>query len=168
MTNPLSAVTAPVPGPVSLGNFGTPVGSNMASLVAAFGAWTAYTPAWTSTGTAPAIGDGTISGRFTQLSKMGWANGIMTTAAASTYGTLLYRWSLPSGWSAAAAAGTPVGFARIVDSSVTTRFIGVCTLISATTIGVSTHAATADVGATVPMTWASGDSIIWDVAVELA
>lgn len=170
MSNDLVAVTTPGPSgtAVSLGSFGTPVASNAASFIAGLGAWTAYTPTWAATGTAVALGNGTISGRYAQLSKWLRATGLLTTGGTTTYGTGTYTFTLPAGFTAAAAVGTPVGIARLVDTSATTRYVGVAVLASSTTIAISTHAAAADIGPTVPFTFATTDIIAWDIDLELA
>lgn len=61
--------------------------------------WQAYTPAWTSEGTQPAIGNGTVNGMWRRVGdtmqvKIQWTAGTTTTA-----GTGNYRLSIPSGYS---------------------------------------------------------------------
>lgn len=66
------------------------------NLLAIAQAWTSYTPAWTSTGTAPAIGNGTITGAYQQVGKMvlGFRISIVF-GSTTTYGTGNYLLSLP-------------------------------------------------------------------------
>lgn len=172
----MTLVTVPTPGPsgtnVPLATFGTLVAADINELItdltAILSARTAFTPTWASTGTAVALGNGTISGKYAVLGKLGLCTGILTTGGTTTYGTGTYSFTLPAGWSAAGAVGTVVGAARIFDTSTSTRYVGVVTIASATTLAVSTHAATTDASGTVPMTWASGDSIVWQAALELS
>lgn len=84
-----------------------------------------YSPAWTSSGTAPAIGNGSLTGQYLIPSA-----GVvivfvhMVLGSTSTVGTGSYRWSLPS-------IGTYVsryqgGTAGMRDNSSTQRGFGIC------------------------------------------
>ena len=130
-------------------------------------AWTAYTPSWTSTGTAPVVGNGTIVGHFKLLGKWGLARITLTAGGTTTFGTLLYRWSLPAGWTLFDTTSI-YGIGSVYDSSTTTQYTGSVWAASATTVAIRTHSATTDVSATVPMTPATGD--IWQLLIlaELA
>jgi hypothetical protein len=148
------------------------VASDIQSLASAIdtslgAAFTAYTPAWTSTGTAPVIGTGTITGRFKKFGKWGINRITMTAGGTTTFGTLLYRWSLPATWTLFNATSI-YGIASIYDTSTTTQYTGAIWAASTTTVSIRTHAATTDASATVPMTPANGD--IWQLLmlVELA
>ena len=57
--------------------------------------WTPYTPIWTCDGTAPAIGDGTLTGAYIAAGKLihFWAT--LTAGTTTTYGTSNWRLSLP-------------------------------------------------------------------------
>jgi hypothetical protein len=59
------------------------------------GAWTSYTPAWTSSGTAPALGNGTLTGAYSQWGKVVNFRFDLTLGSTSTMGTGSYRFSLP-------------------------------------------------------------------------
>lgn len=65
------------------------------------GAWTDYTPTWTADGTAPAIGNGSLTGRYkaldskTYIVEVHWISGTTTT-----YGTLQWHFALPAGLTA--------------------------------------------------------------------
>ena len=79
------------------------------------GAWQTYTPAWTSDGTAPAIGNGTLSGRYRLLDASSMQIIIQfVRGSTSTNGTGNYQFSMPSGYK----AGTmnQVISARLLDS----------------------------------------------------
>ncbi len=170
---PMTVVAAPGPTntPVPL-TWGTQITNNSNEFVDILteptSAWTAYTPVWASTGTAVALGNGTISGRFMQFGKVGFATGILTAGSTTTYGTGTYTFSLPAGWTAAGAVGTVVGIGRVYDVSVTTRYVADAEVGTAgTVISLGTHAATTDVSGTVPTTLASGDIIKWRIVIEL-
>lgn len=128
------------------------------SLGAAFGT---YTPAWTSTGVAPVVGNGTITGRFKRLGKWGVNRITLTAGGTTTFGTLLYRFSLPAGWTLSDTTSI-YGMASIYDVSVTTAFSGSIWAASTTTVSIRTHAATTEASATVPIAVpATGD--IWQL-----
>lgn len=68
---------------------------DLRSLSPVGGQWTPYTPAWTSSGVAPAIGNGTLVGSYQQIGKtvhfrIKWVVGSTTTG-----GTSSWRFSLP-------------------------------------------------------------------------
>jgi len=58
-------------------------------------AWTSYTPAWTSNGTAPALGNGTIIGYYAKVGRLVTAKIEMNSGSTTTFGTGYYSWSLP-------------------------------------------------------------------------
>jgi hypothetical protein len=57
--------------------------------------WTAYTPTWTSSGTAPAIGNGTLQGAYLRVGKLVYVHIYWKAGSTTTYGTGLYFLSLP-------------------------------------------------------------------------
>jgi hypothetical protein len=119
----------------------------------------AYTPAWTTTGTAPAIGNGTLSGSFSIIGKtcafrVSWLAGSTTT-----FGTLNYRFSLPVTASGAIAATTPIGW-WYGEFPANQGYIGEVNLSTTTTVLMHYHSASIDgaagqVSATGPTTWAN-------------
>ncbi len=66
------------------------------------GVWAAYTPTWGSTGTAPAIGNGTLVGRWVQFGKAVHFNLVFTFGSTTTFGTGGYSFGVPVAASAAA------------------------------------------------------------------
>lgn len=118
-----------------------------------------YSPVWASTGTQPAIGDGTLSGIFFRVGRLIWFGVTMIIGTTTTFGTGVYTWTMPvtsiamttsrPTFAAFAQQSTGVPFACIARASNTTTFRGI-------------HAkADAFVGATVPFTWATaGDFFI--------
>lgn len=131
-------------------------------------AWTSYTPTWTGTTTNPVIGTGTIVGRYKQFGKWGICNGQITAGGTTTYGSGNYRFGLPPAWTM---NNTPAvglrGLVAFLDSSTSTSYVGYMIYATGTTLGARTHAATAEVGPTVPFTWATGDIAYWEIVVEL-
>jgi hypothetical protein len=131
-------------------------------------AWTAYTPAWGSTGTAPAIGNGTITGSYVAAGKLIIAKITMVTGSTSTYGTGTYTWSLPfTATTTGAAAGLQTGVGAVFDTSAGSRFVRTVWQASSGAIELL-DANSATVGQTVPMTWATGDSMSATFTYEAA
>jgi hypothetical protein len=117
-------------------------------------AWDTYSPTWTGTGSNPAIGNGTLTGRYFQIGKLYVVEIILTPGSTTTYGTGDWRLTVPT----AAAAGAPMlGVADASDAG-TANHGGFTRQISTTTFAVI-ESATADVwGQTQPFTWVNGDS----------
>lgn len=123
--------------------------------------WTAYTPQWTSTATAPTLGNGVITGGYMQAGKLVhfWAK--VTMGTTTTYGTGAYRLSLP----VSIASTYPARFTTAMfDASAAFHFQGMTYSVSGTTapIGVDNGATDGHIGAVgpaVPFTFATGDTI---------
>lgn len=148
------------------------VASDIQSLAAAAdatlgNALTAWTPAWSATGTAPAIVGGTIVGRYKRFGKWGFATMTMTLAGSSTVGTLLYRWTLPPAWTLLVATQI-YGVASYYDLSTTTQYTGTVWAVSTTSVTIKLHGATTDISATAPVVPATGDIYQMLMLVELA
>jgi len=91
----------------------------------AFSSWQAYTPTWSSDGTAPTIGNGTLSGRYRMLSSdmmllyVRWIRG-----STSTNGTGTYTLTIPSGYNAANNGQYNLMSGRLLDSG-TAHYVAV-------------------------------------------
>jgi hypothetical protein len=126
------------------------------------GLWVAYTPAWSSSGTQPAIGNGTITGRYALTG--GTVDFVVkvTMGSTTTYGTGNYSFSLPF---TAAAGADMIGDVFVGDSSVGAGGYsgGGAVYITTGATDVSAYVgatgATSVMGATAPQTFASGDRI---------
>lgn len=122
-------------------------------------AWDSYTPAWTSTGTAPALGNGTLTGFYKQVGKTVHVRIVLTLGSTSTVGTGTYRLSLP--------VAPKVGgmlLALFKDASAgSTRYSGTAELTLNTATGdnmrINVDSSTGTVGAAIPVVPANGDSI---------
>ena len=74
-------------------------------------AWTSYTPVWTAATTNPAIGNGTISGKYCQVNKLVVARINVVFGSTTTYGSGNFFFSYP------VTAAAPIGaFERILSS----------------------------------------------------
>ena len=120
-------------------------------------AWTSYTPTWLSSGTAPALGNGTISGAYRQSGKLGQLHILLTIGSTSTFGTGIYRFSLPPSWSFT--ADRCHGVNLITDATgnvhIGGTYVPIPTALSCRIHGLAI--ASSIPSATVPMTWATGD-----------
>lgn len=130
------------------------------NIIAAVGitGWTAYTATWTSSGTPPAIGNGSVGGRYCQVGKLYVAQFLMQTGSTTTYGTGTYYWATPV---TLATTFRQTGSLQVTDSSAGTVFFGSWEVPTTTTLQAYMEHATATgaVTATNPMTWATGDTI---------
>lgn len=70
------------------------------------GAWTTYTPTWSSTGTAVALGNGTIVGYYAKVGRLVTVKLSLDPGSTTNYGTGNYIFTLPF---AASVAGIPAG-----------------------------------------------------------
>lgn len=98
------------------------------------GTFSAYTPAWTSTGTQPAVGNGSIVGAYSQVGKTVNYNIVLTLGSTSTVGTGIYFFSLPV--ARGGTIGLGMGWVFAQDSSGGLVFLGMAANDSATTIAV--------------------------------
>jgi hypothetical protein len=69
--------------------------STTASGLAYSADWSSYTPTWTATGTAPSLGNGTLSGNYIQIGKTVFAQIYFAAGSTTTFGTGSWRFSLP-------------------------------------------------------------------------
>lgn len=115
-----------------------------------------YTPAWSASGVAPAIGDGTLAGVFTRIGKR--ITGVIRLVAGSTttFGTGAWTFTIP------VTAGTVTnlqaggGAVKITDDG-TAYYVGAASIGSAGTTTGSIVTPGGDVSASVPHTWAQND-----------
>lgn len=122
------------------------------------GAPVTFTPTWTASGTAPALGDGTLTGRYAQDGKTVWCELNFVAGGTSTFGTGTYAWALPL---TAADANKVRLTGDVLDSSASAFWIA-WTRPGGTTTTVLVAATGSTIGTvaqTFPASWASGDSI---------
>lgn len=135
---------------------------------------TVYTP--TLSGVVVGSG-GTNTATWMQLgSTMHIYGNIVFGSSGQTFPTGTFTIALPSGWTSSEVDGTPVGTARLRDSSVPATFpadlqiiSGVLTVLSTTASGTYTQYGGSP-SATVPFgaAWASGDSVVWSATLQAA
>lgn len=131
--------------------------------------FSSYTPAWTSTGTQPALVDGTAVGSYVQLGDLVMGSLQITLGSSSTNGTGTYRFSIPVE-AAVTTTRFPLGHGTVRDTGTavwscvatpgTSTTLELVVANSVTTPGLAT--------ATAPMTPASGDTYLVSFMYEAA
>jgi hypothetical protein len=120
--------------------------------------WTTYTPSWTAAGTAPAIGNGTLSGKYLQVGKNVIVQIVFVAGSTTTFGTNEWRFSLPfaSYELSGSAAGHPAS-GYVEDAAVAAYQV----LASRKSGGASNvaffYTSNLSLQSTQPFTWANGD-----------
>lgn len=127
--------------------------------LANFVAWTDYTPTWTTTGTAPSIGNGTLEGRYCRIGNVVFFHIYLDFGSTTSAGTGNWSFALPVS----------------VGSNVNTLFPVSCYMRDTTGFGWGSTANRAgntilplyidssshlvNVTATSPFTWTTGDDL---------
>lgn len=129
------------------------------------GSYTAYTPTWTASGTAPAKGNGTITGRYLQIGKLIHVTIAFAAGSTTTFGTGTWSFTLPVTASSTINTGTAIAF----DLSATAIYGAFTRWATTTTLNFYTPAQPGGVyGPTIPFTWANGDTFTCDLVYEAA
>ena len=134
-------------------------------------AWTSYTPVWTSSGTAPVIGNGIITGQYKLIGKTCFVRGNVAMGSTTTFGSGEWYISMPftasnadailmtatlldngSAWYNAIMAGARAGF----NYKAPMQYVNI------------TNGTASDVNATQPFTWANTDRFLWNGSFEIA
>lgn len=123
------------------------------------GGWTSYTPTWSSSGTAVALGNGTITGSYTQIGDTVHFRVTLIMGTTTTYGTGVYSFTLPVTSTSVGNAVMAVGTSIVFDSSGGTYHTGTAKLASTTTAQVVVDATGAVLGQTAPVTFATSDQV---------
>lgn len=132
------------------------------------GAWTAYTPTWTTSGSAPSLGNGVVTGRYHRMFGRTYFVEISFVAGSTTtFGSGSFQFTLPS--SITAASNIP-GSLYVADVS-GTPWIGTSLAAASTVVTCFTNIATGDaraaaVSATSPFTWTTSDYLLVGLLVE--
>lgn len=136
------------------------------SLAGFGGTWTAYTPTWTTSGTSPAIGNGSITGAWTQIGKTVHFRAMISMGSTTSYGTGIWYIGLPA--NGASASGFGLGVANCYDSSAGRRYVRPGVFQSPASVFLPDEPAASYVGATGPFTWAAGDYLAISGTYEVA
>lgn len=134
--------------------------------------WQAYTPAWTSSGTAPAIGNSTVNSRYVQIGKTIIAQIYISFGSSATFGTGTYFFSLPV--NASTALNTRrMGWFNGYDASANATAMAIALYNSTSTVQMAYPATwpsgtNTAVAATAPWTWAQSDQVHINLVYEAA
>ena len=133
--------------------------------------WQTYTPTWGSSGTAPAIVNGTLAGRYRVVGKLLQFYIYVGMGSSTTYGTGNYKFSLPSGMSSANNGLEQSGLMKGYDSSAGTNYIGFWYIpANGTDILVhlaATGAAPIAVTNAAPTSWAVSDNLNFGGTIQI-
>ncbi len=148
----------------------------LAGLTAVTDAWTSLTPlttpalVWSTTGTAPAIGNGTISGAYKQIGKTVYYRGSVIMGTTTTFGTGAFRVNFPVAPASFAGSNqTLVGSALVYDDSAATEWAASIFNDSSTTMRIAVQASAGGIDGTHPQAaWAAVDRFAWSVIYEAA
>lgn len=130
-------------------------------------AWTSYTPVWSTSGTAPALNDGSLTGAFYQMGRLVNVRIVFIAGPGTTFGTGTYRFSLP----VLPKADQIIG-ALLNDSSASLRWAGqvwiIDQLINGDNMRIIVQDNSGNLTESSPVTLASGDRIILGGVYEAA
>ena len=132
-------------------------------------AWTSYTPVWTSSGTAPAKGNGTLVGYYAKVGRLVTVKIEFNSGSTTTFGTGFYTWTLPL---PAAVNGVPTNQiahcgSMAMSASGSTTFYTATSFISQGSPGnvnALINGSANFMGATNPATW-SGTGVQFQITI---
>jgi len=137
------------------------------------GKWQAYTPKWTASTTNPAIGNGTLTGRYIVIGKLCTYVLGMVMGSTTTYGSGDWAFSLPI--NAMKTAGINfygVAHLRKVGTANYERIAEIVPANSVSVINMFTDPTqgsnSSKISATVPFTWGNGDALGFEITYEVA
>ena len=131
--------------------------------------WTDYDPNWTALVVDPAIGNGTIQGRYIKRGREVTFTCKIIMGSTTTYGTGEYYISMPF-----ASTNHPGVYAQFgtlwgYDADTTTRYAGIALLENNTSVvTLQYHGQTVSAQSTAPITWAQNDQIGFTITYEAA
>lgn len=124
-------------------------------LTAVSATWTSYTPTWSTSGTAPVLGNGTLQGRYARVGTWVQFEILFQAGSTSTFGTGTFRFTLPA--TPTIMSNRAVFSNAGIEDSGTGNYPASCTF-NGTTIEVFTGAGLlVATTATSPMAWTTSD-----------
>lgn len=114
------------------------------------GSWLAYTPVWSANGTAPSLGNGTLTGSYYRNGNMVFYHITLTAGTTTTFGTLAWLFSVPF------TPGTPRGGTAWASHAGGTAFPGVVLFSGSNIVVVNVNTY---MQSNAPFTWASTDTL---------
>ena len=127
-----------------------------------------YTPAWTSTGTQPVLGNGTLTGRYTRYGPLCFCRIRLVAGSTTTFGTGQWQFSFPMNF-AGAAGGAPLP-GMGTDASTGQVFLATGRLDNAAKFSANYHPVAVALAAwtsSAPFVWAVGDILNWQFFYEI-
>jgi hypothetical protein len=121
------------------------------------GAYTAYSVVWSTTGSAPAIGNGSVSGAWQRLGDVMFVLVVLQWGTTTTSGTGAFKFSLPLAASTTGSTPHDSGYGWGIDQGVA-YYQGTIQLYDSTHLIVSNSAGAW--GATAPFTWGNTDELV--------
>ena len=112
--------------------------------------WTAYTPSWTSSGTAPAVGNGTLTGAWISAGKLATVRIVLLSGTTTTYGTGVYNFTLPATF--AGSQWDALGGSCVVRNQANTVSYGLAAFASGTGVASGADGAGNRLSQTAPVT----------------
>lgn len=117
----------------------------------------AFTPVWSSSGTAVSLGNGTIAGSYVQIGKFVHGRILLTMGSTTTFGTGNYFFTLPVAGSGP--TNNSQGTANLLDSSAASYYFGHVVNVGSLFGLYSAGAPSANVTNIAPFTFAVSDQI---------
>lgn len=118
-----------------------------------------FTPTWTSSGTQPSLGNGTLTGRYFRIQKLVFVQTLLICNTTTTFGTGEYRFAVPVTARAGLFGYFSVGTVRVYDQSAVTTYYGQASFYASATTYMNAYIGNSLITQTAPMTFASGDEI---------
>ena len=142
---------------------GSAVTSSLDYQLANIGTRATFTPTWTSTGTQPALGNGTLVGEWVRVQNLVMVTYNLTMGSTTTFGTGNYLFSLPTAASDDIDPYQMQGFGVVTDVSLLTNYnmYALYNFGSPNNHLLYAPSANTFISNTVPFTWASGDVARW-------
>jgi len=113
-----------------------------------------YTPAWTASVSNPALGNGSVTGKYVQIGKFVHYEIVYVFGSTTTFGSGTYKFSLPV--AAASGGDSAAGHAVMFEAGVEWR-IGVAIIADANNVSIiEDHDTGSGITPTTPFTFASG------------
>ena len=118
-----------------------------------------FTPTWTSSGTQPAIGNGTLTGRYFRVQKLVFVQVLWIAGSTTTFGTGDYRFALPATARTGLFGYMSQGIGRLFDQSSGTLYYCHAAFKDGATTYINPYIGNGAVSATSPFTFANLDEI---------
>lgn len=124
---------------------------------------TSYTPSWTGSVSDPSLGNGTLTGASVRVGGALRIDIALTIGSTTTIGSGVWSFTLPG-----SSVGGSIGPALVYDASGPSwAYGGSSVILTASTCGVIVPGV-GQVGSASPLTWATGDSLVFSVTEDLS